>query len=58
MDASILARLLDLAIRIQQIPSPTFDEAQRIAFLRERFTEISLEEITAFIEERPGFAIG
>jgi tripeptide aminopeptidase len=45
MDASILARLLDLAIRIQQIPAPTFAEAQRIAFLRERFAEISLEEI-------------
>lgn len=45
MDASILARLLDLAIRIQQIPAPTFAEAQRIAFLREHFTENSLEEI-------------
>ncbi|MEZ0397094.1 MAG: M20/M25/M40 family metallo-hydrolase [Anaerolineales bacterium] len=32
-----LSRLLDLAVEIQQIPAPTFHEAQRAAFVRARF---------------------
>ncbi|RMF45648.1 MAG: M20/M25/M40 family metallo-hydrolase [Anaerolineae bacterium] len=35
--------LLDLALQIQQIPAPTFAEERRAAFLRERFTALSLE---------------
>lgn len=37
MDARLIERFLDLAMRIQQIPSPTFAEAERVAFLREQF---------------------
>lgn len=33
----LLVRLLDLAVEIQQIPAPTFHEAQRAAFVRARF---------------------
>lgn len=33
----LIARLLDLAVEIQQIPAPTFHEAQRTAFVRARF---------------------
>ena len=33
----MIARLLDLAIAIQQIPAPTFHEAERAEFVRTRF---------------------
>jgi acetylornithine deacetylase/succinyl-diaminopimelate desuccinylase-like protein len=35
--ADILSRLLDLAVELQQIPSPTFHEGPRAAFMRRRF---------------------
>ncbi len=45
MEPWFLQRFLDLALRIQQIPAPTFAEAQRIAFLHQRFLEESLLEV-------------
>jgi acetylornithine deacetylase/succinyl-diaminopimelate desuccinylase-like protein len=36
---------IDLAIEIQQIPSPTFNEDQLARFVEEKFLEIGLEEI-------------
>ena len=44
MKNSIL-RLLDLAIAIQQIPAPTFHEAERAAFVRTRFAEEGLQDV-------------
>jgi len=37
--------LLDLAMRIQQVPAPTFDEAQRAAFVRDCFIETRLSDV-------------
>lgn len=47
MDASLVARVLDLAVAIQQIPAPPFGESQRSAFVRERFEVEGLEEVSA-----------
>jgi len=41
----ILATMLDLAVQIQQIPAPTFAEAQRMAFLLDRFREEAILEV-------------
>lgn len=38
-------RLLDLAIQIQQIPAPTFEEGQRAEFVRARFIEEGLSDV-------------
>ncbi len=38
-------RILDLAIQIQQIPSPTFNEGQRAAFIRRCFQAENLEDV-------------
>jgi len=46
MDAALVARVLDLAVAIQQIPAPPFGEAQRGAFLRERFLVEGLQDVT------------
>ncbi len=43
--ATFTSRLLDLAIAIQQIPAPTFHEAQRAEFVRDRFTDNNLEQV-------------
>ncbi len=45
IDASLIARVLDLAVTIQQIPSPPFGEAQRAAFIRERFDIEGLQQV-------------
>jgi tripeptide aminopeptidase len=42
---TLSARVLDLAVAIQQIPAPTFSEAQRGAFLQVRFEEEGLADI-------------
>ena len=39
-------RLIDLAIEIQQIPSPTFDEGRRALFVEQKFTQMGLENVT------------
>jgi acetylornithine deacetylase/succinyl-diaminopimelate desuccinylase-like protein len=46
MDAALVARVLDLAVAIQQIPAPPFGEAQRGAFLRERFMIEGLQDVS------------
>ena len=40
-----IPKLLDLAVAIQQIPAPTFHEAGRAAFVRERFVEEGLADV-------------
>lgn len=40
-----LEEALDLAIEIQQIPSPTFHEADRADFVRTRFSELGLVDV-------------
>jgi tripeptide aminopeptidase len=42
---TISDRILDLAIKIQQIPSPTFSEIQRIIFVRDQFEAEKLSEV-------------
>lgn len=37
---------LDLAIAVQQIPSPTFAEAERAAFVERKFRELSLVDVS------------
>jgi len=46
IDASLVARVLDLAVTIQQIPAPPFGEGQRAAFIRERFEVEGLSDVT------------
>jgi acetylornithine deacetylase/succinyl-diaminopimelate desuccinylase-like protein len=44
-DEGLADRVLDLAMAIQQIPSPTFAEAQRAAFLYQTFLAEKLEDV-------------
>ena len=46
MESSILNRVLDIAVAIQQIPAPTFEEGQRAAFLRDRFQDEELCDVS------------
>jgi tripeptide aminopeptidase len=39
-------RILELAIQIQQIPAPTFEEMQRAAFILDRFVQEKLSDVT------------
>ena len=39
-------RLLELAIQIQQIPAPTFEEKQRAEFVSERFVQEGLKDVS------------
>jgi acetylornithine deacetylase/succinyl-diaminopimelate desuccinylase-like protein len=41
----LTTRLLDLAIAIQQIPAPTFQEAERAKFVRLRFADEGLADV-------------
>ncbi|GAB4577716.1 MAG: M20/M25/M40 family metallo-hydrolase [Anaerolineales bacterium] len=43
---SLIARLLELAIQIQQIPAPTFHETERAAFVHTLFEQEGLREIS------------
>lgn len=45
MISSIPNDVLDLAVEIQQIPAPTFHEASRAVFLRERFLSEGLQDV-------------
>lgn len=45
MDAALVARMLDLAIAIQQIPAPPFGEGRRAAFIQERFQVEGLQDV-------------
>ncbi|KAF0106407.1 MAG: peptidase M20 [Anaerolineaceae bacterium] len=41
----LTSRLLDLAVAIQQIPAPTFHEAERAEFVRARFAAEGLQDV-------------
>jgi len=41
----VSSRLLNLAIAIQQIPAPTFHEAERAEFVRQRFVDEGLSDV-------------
>jgi tripeptide aminopeptidase len=41
----VTQRLLDLAVRVQRIPAPSFNEAQRAGFVRDRFVEEGLSDV-------------
>jgi len=45
MDPQLMKDVLELAIKIQQIPAPTFDELQRAGFIRDRFLQENLVDI-------------
>ena len=45
ISSSILKRVLDLAVTIQQIPAPTFAEKERAGFLLEAFTRENLVDV-------------
>lgn len=44
--SSFVDRLLELAIQIQQIPAPTFDEGARAAFVQGRFVAEGLTDVS------------
>jgi tripeptide aminopeptidase len=46
MESSLVNRILDLVIQIQQIPSPTFAEKNRAIFIREQFLSMGAQEVT------------
>lgn len=46
MDQELINRLLDLAICIQQIPAPTFDEERRAAFVYQRFRAEGVQDVS------------
>jgi acetylornithine deacetylase/succinyl-diaminopimelate desuccinylase-like protein len=39
-------RLLELAIAIQQVPAPTFEEGERANFVRSKFSEAGLQDVS------------
>jgi acetylornithine deacetylase/succinyl-diaminopimelate desuccinylase-like protein len=46
MNEEIVDRLLGLAISIQQIPAPTFEEGKRAEFVRGKFVEEGLRDVS------------
>ncbi len=42
----IIDRIIDLAIQIQQIPAPTFNEANRGEFIKKLFVDEGLQDVT------------
>ncbi len=46
MQEMISDRILDLARQIQQIPSPTFSEAQKAGFIRDQFLAEGADDVT------------
>jgi len=58
-----IERLLELAIRIQQIPAPTFEERRRANFVRELFEremlqDVSIDSVSNVYARLPGLARG
>ena len=45
MDPQLVNQVLELAIEIQQIPAPTFNESKRGAFIYERFIQENLKDV-------------
>lgn len=59
MDPQLVDRVLDLAIEIQQIPAPTFDEKKRGEFiygrfLQENLLDVEIDEIGNVLGRLPG----
>ena len=55
----ITANVLDLAMEIQQIPAPTYAEARRAAFIREKFiacglSDVFMDELSNVFARKPG----
>ena len=46
MKDEVVNRVLELAIAIQQIPAPTFEEGERAEFVRGRFLEEGLQDVS------------
>ena len=56
---AMLEKILDLAVAIQQVPAPTFEEMQRAQFVQTHFqhaglTEVRLDEMGNLFAKRPG----
>lgn len=45
MDPSIIERVLNLVVEIQQIPAPTFEESQRAEFVRKYFYDLGSKDV-------------
>ena len=43
---NFIEKLLELAIQIQQIPAPTLEEKGRAEFVRERFIQEGLKDVS------------
>jgi len=43
---NFIDRLLELAIQIQQVPAPTFEEKRRAEFVREKFIQEGLKDVS------------
>ncbi len=41
----LINKMLELAIEIQQIPAPTFEESQRAKFIHDRFSQENLKDV-------------
>lgn len=59
MNFSLVSRVLDLAVAIQQIPAPTFSEEKRIAFIKDKFQQeglsnVSVDEVGNVYARLPG----
>jgi len=50
MDASITSDVVNLAIEIQQIAAPTFEESRRAEFIRKYFSDLGVQNV--FIDDR------
>jgi tripeptide aminopeptidase len=46
MKNELMERLLELAIAVQQVPAPTFEEKERAEFVRARFIEEGLQDVS------------
>ncbi len=46
-DSPLVNRIIDLAVQIQQIPSPTFTEGNRAEFIRNLFLDMGAKEVAA-----------
>ena len=45
MENEVTKLVIDLALEIQQIPAPTFEEGERAAFVRAKFLEMGLSDV-------------
>jgi tripeptide aminopeptidase len=46
MEESVINRVLELAIKVQQIPAPTFSEGQRARFIQQNFLDQGISDVT------------